>query len=71
MEEYQNQNTTAVIAELDALYLRGWRGPVFFVDDNSLGIREIEKRHFPAIVEWNEKEKPRFTLVRKCQSILR
>jgi len=35
-----------VIAELDALYLRGWRGRYFLLTIISLGIGEIEKRHF-------------------------
>jgi radical SAM superfamily enzyme YgiQ (UPF0313 family) len=42
-----------VLAELDALYERGWRGGVFFVDDNFIGNREKLRREIlPSIVDW-------------------
>ena len=49
-----------LIAELDSLYIRGWRGAVFFVDDNFIGERAKLKREvLPAIIDWmEEKERP-------------
>jgi len=39
-------------AELDALYAAGWRGSVFFVDDNFIGNRRLAKHSLAALGRW-------------------
>jgi len=39
-------------AELDALFAAGWRGAVFFVDDNFIGNRRLAKRSLAALERW-------------------
>ncbi|HOV87047.1 MAG TPA: B12-binding domain-containing radical SAM protein [Syntrophobacteraceae bacterium] len=41
-----------MIAELDALYRRGWRGSIFIVDDNFIGNRKKVKRLLRRIIQW-------------------
>jgi radical SAM superfamily enzyme YgiQ (UPF0313 family) len=44
-----------VIAELDSLYQLGWRGQVFFVDDNFIGNkRYLKTQLLPKLIEWRK-----------------
>jgi radical SAM superfamily enzyme YgiQ (UPF0313 family) len=52
------KETTRVLAELDTLWRLGWRGPVFFVDDNLIGNKRLLKHDLlPALVEWRRNRK--------------
>lgn len=41
-----------VLAELDALHAHGWRGTIFFVDDNFIGKRARARELLRALIEW-------------------
>ncbi len=44
-----------IIAELDLFYRLGWRGRVFFVDDNLIGNRRyLREELLPAIIAWRK-----------------
>jgi len=44
-----------LIAELESLYIRGWRGAVFVVDDNFIGDRgKLKREVLPAMIDWME-----------------
>jgi radical SAM superfamily enzyme YgiQ (UPF0313 family) len=55
--------TTQLIAELDAIYRRGWRDGVFIVDDNFIGNkRKLKEEVLPAIIDWRKDKKDAFAL---------
>lgn len=47
------KTTAQILAELDAIYEAGWRGSVFFVDDNFIGNKRILREELlPALESW-------------------
>jgi radical SAM superfamily enzyme YgiQ (UPF0313 family) len=47
-----------VIAELDQLFAAGWRGQVFFVDDNIIGNKRALKHELlPALIAWQRRRR--------------
>ncbi len=44
-----------ILRELDAIYARGWRKNVFFVDDNFIGNkRKLREELLPALIAWRQ-----------------
>jgi radical SAM superfamily enzyme YgiQ (UPF0313 family) len=51
----RTKSSKQIIAELDGLYALGWRGDVFFVDDNFIGKKAFLKDDLlPALIEWRK-----------------
>jgi len=47
-----------VLAELEAIYQTGWRGNIFFVDDNFIGNKSSLKKYLlPALIDWRKDKK--------------
>jgi radical SAM superfamily enzyme YgiQ (UPF0313 family) len=60
----RTKTTAQVIAELDGLRRAGWRGAVFFVDDNFIGNkRALKEELLPALIQWQRGQRatPFFT----------
>jgi len=47
-----------VLAEIDAIYSRGWRDALFIVDDNFIGNKnKLKTEILPAIIQWSKEKK--------------
>ena len=57
----RTKSVAQVIAELEQLYERKWRGAVFLVDDNFIGNKKNVKQLLPALAEWNDRHRRPFT----------
>jgi len=54
----RTKTATQVIAELNKLYGLGWRGSVFFVDDNLIGNkRRFREELLPALLAWKARDR--------------
>ena len=51
----RTKTTEQIIGELDALYSLGWRGQMFFADDNFIGNKKYLKTQLlPALIKWQK-----------------
>jgi len=51
-----------ILEELDSLYEHGWRGGVFFVDDNFIGNKKrLKTKILPYLINWMQDKKYPFT----------
>jgi radical SAM superfamily enzyme YgiQ (UPF0313 family) len=60
----RTKNSEQVLAEMNSLYETGWRGELFFVDDNFIGNKKkLKEDTLPAIIDWMQKKKRPFNLL--------
>ncbi len=51
----RTKSTSQIIAELDGIYAHGWRGRVFFVDDNFIGNKaHLKNELLPGLITWQQ-----------------
>jgi radical SAM superfamily enzyme YgiQ (UPF0313 family) len=59
----RTKTTDQILAELEDLYIRGWRDSVFIVDDNFIGDKKgLKSDVLPAMIDWMERKNHPFAL---------
>ncbi len=54
----RTKNKEQILNELELIYKQGWRGAVFFVDDNFIGNKKkLKKELLPALTAWMKQKK--------------
>jgi radical SAM superfamily enzyme YgiQ (UPF0313 family) len=60
----RTKTSAQIIAELERLLMSGWRGTVFFVDDNFIGHkRKLKTDLLPSIIRWMESKGRPFSFI--------
>jgi len=60
--KFRTKTTQQILHELENIYQVGFRGNVFFVDDNFIGNRKkLRNDVLPSLIKWNEKHDHPFT----------
>ena len=59
----RTKSNEQMLAELDALKQRGWRGLVFIVDDNFIGNKKNVRLFMPDLIEWSRKNEFPFSYI--------
>ncbi|MCB1026003.1 MAG: B12-binding domain-containing radical SAM protein [Acidobacteria bacterium] len=50
----RTKSSEQMIAELEALRVAGWRGTVYFVDDNFIGNKREVRKFLPDLIKWSK-----------------
>lgn len=62
--QIRTKSVPQLLAEFEAIYVRGWRGGLFIVDDNFIGNKvKLKKEVLPAIIQWNKGHKYPFDFI--------
>src|SRR5512139_1603979 len=60
----RTKDRAQIMRELDSVYDHGYRGGVFFVDDNFIGNKKkLKEEILPAVAEWMERKKHPFSFI--------
>jgi radical SAM superfamily enzyme YgiQ (UPF0313 family) len=60
----RTKDVSQVLQELDAIYNTGWKGGVFFVDDNFIGNKKkLKEEVLPAMISWMKERNNPFTFI--------
>ncbi len=55
---YRHKSSEQIIAELDKLYNMGWKGMIYFADDNFIGNKKYLKSSLlPELINWRNGKK--------------
>ena len=60
----RTKSASQILQELDVIYEMGWKGGVFFVDDNFIGNqKKLKEDVLPALIKWMEKREYPFSFL--------